>query len=729
MSLLEIVCASCGEVTEDSSWCDHCGAPIDVAEPAPESWLEVGEEVVIHVSASAFQAGAEGRLALVLRIEELVEQFVNRRVFIGAVVGGEGQEDLVALASQTAYILEESAGSRLALADRVPESLRHRMREAIFSGQRGEHGLRVYLDNAGITLEELVVLARGQLTLSQVKDVFLTVLDSIIELHEARHAHLRLAPWTVRVLDVHSADGFPGHLLQQALGPRTTGRDQPAPERTGKSQGDGSGFDERLNTLVQLVPLEDALEAIDVDDGVSVVADFDVTAFDTALEVTDGDCLSEASVFESEPMWESEGDASKDAGSEADVLPHVLSVIFDGIDEFYCLEEDIEVSSVVVGFSPPEMLGRLRAPIGEGSDIFSLGMLLYYLICGQSPPASVYTRYAPALPVRNLRPSFPPGLQGVISRATRPSPQDRYADVAAMRQAFVEACDVMAMRSMIADRAVPAMRLASDTHVGIAKKRRNPINQDSVYSAISDDGKLCLIVVADGVSTASFGSGDLASDALTRAAVRAWEDLLPSYLMDEAFDEVAVIQSLLAEANQTIVDYVNAHCTPFRGSPHEVMGSTAVVAIINKGVVTLATLGDSRAYLQRGRTLEQLTIDHNLWTLSIIDGVSADNALAMAHGDALARCLGTFLIDQGNLVAVAPQPDLFRFIVTAGDSLLLTTDGLVDFGGPNPLIAEDNMLSILLAEPDPALCCLELILLANRGGGGDNIGLSVVKFP
>lgn len=158
------------------------------------------------------------------------------------------------------------------------------------------------------------------------------------------------------------------------------------------------------------------------------------------------------------------------------------------------------------------------------------------------------------------------------------------------------------------------------------------------------------------------------------------------------------------------------------------MGSTALVAVIFDGLVTLGSLGDSRVYLQRDGSLEQMTIDHNLWTLSILEGLAADSALAMPHGDALARCLGTFIIEQGKLTAVDPQPDLFRFRVIGGDTLLFTTDGLVDFGGANLIASEDNILAVLLAEPDPALACLELILLANRGGGGDNIGLSIARF-
>jgi serine/threonine protein phosphatase PrpC len=100
----------------------------------------------------------------------------------------------------------------------------------------------------------------------------------------------------------------------------------------------------------------------------------------------------------------------------------------------------------------------------------------------------------------------------------------------------------------------------------------------------------------------------------------------------------------------------------------------------------------------------------------------------LPHGDALARCLGTFVVENQRLIPVNTQPDVFEFALTRGDTLLLATDGLIDFAGANVLHSEDNVLSVLLSEPDPALACLELILLANRGGGGDNIGVAISKF-
>lgn len=298
-----------------------------------------------------------------------------------------------------------------------------------------------------------------------------------------------------------------------------------------------------------------------------------------------------------------------------------------------------------------------------------------------------------------------------------------------MRDAFLSACSLMERRAkqtggVDAPRAV----IAVDTHVGIAKAKRNPTNQDSVFARATDDGRFAVIVVADGVSTASYGSGDLASHHLTDAAAEVWADVLPKYLMEERVEEVSVIGQILDEANERIVAHVNENFSPFDGNPHEVMGTTALVCVIRSGIVTLASLGDSRAYLQTSSGLEQITADHNLWTLSVLDGISADAALSMPHGDALARCLGTFVIENRQLTPVRPEADFFRFSITRGDTLLLTTDGLIDFAGANPFAAEENVLTVMLAEPDPALACLELILLANRGGGGDNVGVGIAHF-
>ena len=659
-------CPECGQESRDGEWCDHCGAALENNQlSSSNQWLEPGTLLEVRVNDTDLK----------IRIGEVIEDFATRKVFTATVEEAEeGTPDRV-------LFVEESAGD--GRNDGViAEVVAHHFRRPFYTGVWGEkeHHIEVYHDVGGVTCEDLVEVGNGQLSFTQIGDVFEACAEAVRDCHAHGAMVLAIAPWTLRI------DGFEHVFTSDAETDGTAGffYSDPITETV-------ADFDRSMDQTAEILnPFQDE----------------DSTGWD---------------VFNDETGVIHE--------SEVKHLESSVVAIFEGLDRTYPIGENPDEVPVIVGFSAPELLGRVRADVSEACDVFGLGMLLYFLVAGHAPPASVYTRYAPALPARNFRPGFPPGLEPVISRATRANPSDRYPSVDALLEAFRAAGKLMGVRaSHVGTDRAPRFRLAADTHIGIAKRRRNPINQDSVFARASDDGRFALVVVADGVSTASYGSGDKASSFLTIRAEDTWDELLPAYLMDERIDEIKSLRSLLDRANDDIVNYVNENHTPFIGNPHEVMGSTCLIAILNDGIVTLATLGDSRVYLQNSIGLEQLTADHNLWSLSVLDGIPADSALALPHGDALARCLGTFSIRDGRLKEVSPEPDLFRFAVTRGDTLLFTTDGLVDFAGANSVEAEERILSVLVAEPDPSLACLELILLANRGGGGDNIGLAIAQF-
>lgn len=672
MADVTVECPECGEISLDSEWCDHCGAHLSGASPESTlSWLSPGD---------VFDVRVEGGVCSI-RVDEVVEDFATRKVFTGR----DTETDEI-------LFLEQSAGDQGAMGN-VPNEVKHLFRRPFYRGGHGELVLEIYRDVGGLTIEDLVEISSRQLTYPQIKDLFEVMADTLSECHNAGFMVLAIAPWTVRV------DGFAIPKLHV-----NDNTDTPFPDSSpvGLNEDELSDVGEEVDEIENLVGQIDSF------------SDSDLSAWDILDEISSPvDAMSDTGIVTM-------------AAYEAQT-PIVLKCLFEGLDRAYPLGRNPDEVPVIMGFSAPELLGRVRADITEATDVFGLGMLLYYMIAGRLPPASVYTRYAPALPVRNFRPGFPPGLQAVLSRATRPNPSDRYPTIAAFRDAFLSACVLMERRTGNQSDP-PRVRMAVDTHVGIGKGRRNPTNQDAVFGKASDDGRFALMVIADGVSTASYGSGDLASKCLERRAKEVWDEVHPMYLMDERIDEIEVIQSLLERANQDIVDHVNEHHTPFSGNPHEVMGSTAVIAIIHRGTATVASLGDSRAYLYTNLGLEQLTIDHNLSTLSIIDGVPADSALAMPHCDALARCLGTFSITGGFLQAIKPQPDMYKFVLMRGDVLLLTTDGLIDFAGANQAASESSVFAVLGSEPDPALACLELILLANRGGGGDNVGVGIVQL-
>ena len=698
-------CQVCGHMSEDLEWCDNCGASLATRDATQQGdvkeWLELGETFVMRCDIEElFQTieHGEGEVTVRFVLAEVVEASSVRHISVARLdsiieVHADIDPDVILKALEGIRFTVEELGAILgAHDDDLPVGLTHLVRLPVGQFERDDHIVRLFREDGSVTLEEFVHAHKGRVPYRLVCQVFHALLDLVEQLHGRGHLYLRLSPWTLRIVQSDQA-------AHEALG-----LEEPtSPDESAVSP------DEDDETL-DMEGVRDLLEKDEDDDdeGSRDLFLFD-RSHDSAL-VADSESLSVA--IEEPPT------------------PSLIQrVLLDGGFRFYEPGESYGEIPVVIGFSPQEMFGLTQAKIDVACDIFSLGMLLYYLIAGELPPTSVYTRHTPALPARHFRPEFPIGFQSVIGRATRPDPAQRYHDVATMRATFERASEVISRRTdQMHQPRSPRIDLAVETHIGIGKRMRNPVNQDAVFGETSSDSLFSLVVVADGVSTASYGSGDLASGQLSDVAHKRWPEILERYESGDPIDEFEIIHELLRESNERIVEYVNTHCSPFEGNPHEVMGTTSLVAVIHDGIVTVGSLGDSRVYVQRGTSLEQVTIDHNLWTLSILDGVAADSALSLPHGDALARCLGTFYIEKEALVALPPQPDIFRFPIASGDTMLMTTDGLLDFAGANALASEDNILSIMLSESNPSLAALEMILLANRGGGGDNIGIGILKF-
>lgn len=75
------------------------------------------------------------------------------------------------------------------------------------------------------------------------------------------------------------------------------------------------------------------------------------------------------------------------------------------------------------GFAAPEQFtGRQTDP---RTDIYSLGVTLYYLLTGKSPADPPYE----LLPLRQVNPALSPSMESIVARCTAPDPEDRYQDV------------------------------------------------------------------------------------------------------------------------------------------------------------------------------------------------------------------------------------------------------------------------------------------------------------
>jgi serine/threonine protein phosphatase PrpC len=143
------------------------------------------------------------------------------------------------------------------------------------------------------------------------------------------------------------------------------------------------------------------------------------------------------------------------------------------------------------------------------------------------------------------------------------------------------------------------------------------------------------------------------------------------------------------------------------------MGATLTAAWIDGSKVSIAHVGDSRAYLLRGGNLQQLTSDHSLVAEQVRRGIlTAAEAEESEMQSVLLRALGA-LPDI--------EVDTDEHILFARDILMLCCDGLTR------MVTEPEIAGTLQAEIDPTKAAEKLIALANERGGVDNITVIVVR--
>lgn len=147
------------------------------------------------------------------------------------------------------------------------------------------------------------------------------------------------------------------------------------------------------------------------------------------------------------------------------------------------------------------------------------------------------------------------------------------------------------------------------------------------------------------------------------------------------------------------------------------MGATMVAALLSpaRDHLTVAHVGDSRAYLLRAERFQLLTSDHSWVHEQVLAGLLSEDA-ARSHPlkNVVTRALGG---------AQEPVADVREHPVHGGDLLLLCSDGL------NGMVADDEVAEILRRHRgNLRVIARDLVDEANRRGGADNITIVLVRF-
>ncbi|HET8652297.1 MAG TPA: Stp1/IreP family PP2C-type Ser/Thr phosphatase [Gaiellaceae bacterium] len=143
------------------------------------------------------------------------------------------------------------------------------------------------------------------------------------------------------------------------------------------------------------------------------------------------------------------------------------------------------------------------------------------------------------------------------------------------------------------------------------------------------------------------------------------------------------------------------------------MGTTMTVALVEGDRVVFGHVGDSRAYLIRTGSIEQLTDDHSLVAELVRSGrLTPEEAEAHPQRSVITRAVGT-----------EPDVDVDTFAIepAEGDLFLICSDGLTDMVDDRSIIEAVEQHRDDLDEAAKAL-----VGAANRVGGEDNI--TVVFF-
>ncbi|WP_433331154.1 Stp1/IreP family PP2C-type Ser/Thr phosphatase [Spirillospora sp. CA-294931] len=226
------------------------------------------------------------------------------------------------------------------------------------------------------------------------------------------------------------------------------------------------------------------------------------------------------------------------------------------------------------------------------------------------------------------------------------------------------------------------IRYAARSDVGMLREG----NEDSAYAGSH------LLAVADGMG--GHVGGEIASAAAI-AELRKLDKDLP------ANELLAALEHTVKSAND------NLHRIVESDPALQGMGTTLTAMLWAGNQIALVHIGDSRAYLLRDGSLFQITHDHTLVQSLVDEGrISPDEAASHPQRSLLLRALD----GRGEV-----DPDLSLRDAKLGDRYLLCSDGL------SGVVTAETIFQVLTDVDDPEQSVRQLIDLANRGGGPDNI--------
>lgn len=268
---------------------------------------------------------------------------------------------------------------------------------------------------------------------------------------------------------------------------------------------------------------------------------------------------------------------------------------------------------------------------------------------------------------------------------------------------------LQSIKAMAHNRFEPVQFLvASGQSVG----RQRELNEDCLFTFTStiagnsSNPPFGLFIIADGMGGHQYG--EVASNTAIRTisgyVMKKFHNSLfsiPSQPVDESLQEI--IQAAVMEAQRAVL----------REAPGS--GTTVTAALVLGQQLTIAHVGDSRAYLlYNEQRMDPVTRDHSLVRrLEELGQITAAEAAVHPQRNVLYRAIG-----QGETL----EADVVTTPFPIGGYLLICSDGL--WG----LVSDDEMRRIVYEAPNLQTACQNLVAAANNAGGPDNISVVLAQL-
>jgi serine/threonine protein phosphatase PrpC len=245
---------------------------------------------------------------------------------------------------------------------------------------------------------------------------------------------------------------------------------------------------------------------------------------------------------------------------------------------------------------------------------------------------------------------------------------------------------------------------AGKTDVGLVRKN----NEDN----FGYDNRIGIFVVCDGMGGQA--AGELASKIAVDTVLGYFHQEQKhsgSEVLGRGFAEVSERANALANAVQLAnkaIREVSSNDAESAG-----MGCTLVAARVEGNLFSIAHVGDSRIYLIRQGTIQQLTTDHSLVMEQVRRGmITLEEAETVEMQNVIVRALGS---------EDSVEPDLADLSLEPNDTLLMCSDGLSRY------VKDSAMLEVIGHIENLEDACDGLIEAAKSGASDDNITCLLIR--